>query len=307
GVFSGEQNVDQILQLPEGVWDLTVYSIGGAFELMPWSRTIEVLSDMQINPSFPDVSPIELNITDNNWWEVDSGTWVFSEDALLTNSSFLYGNSDSLPELSILESPWFDVSGSNRIVLEINHQYEMEWDHDSIEVSLWDSNGKIAAKVWKNQHWGEVIKDFVWVNDTSGFDSVMVQLSFGRDQTVTYRGWLVDSMKLFAGYEEYVGIHSGGGFNPIHLGSATAVYPNPSTGMIAIDLEYWREPLDIIVYNLLGQEVFREKLTGLSPQRQTWRLDLLNQRGTPLSSGVYFIRISGERKEFIRKCVFLKP
>ena len=77
--------------------------------------------------------------------------------------------------------------------------------------------------------------------------------------------------------------------------------------MRASELEYWREQLDIIVYNLLGQEVFREKLTGLSPQRQTWRLDLLNQRGTPLSSGVYFIRISGERKEFIRKCVFLKP
>jgi hypothetical protein len=65
--------------------------------------------------------------------------------------------------------------------------------------------------------------------------------------------------------------------------------------------------LDITVYNLLGQEVYRENLAGMSPQRHIWRFDLQNRKGIPLSSGVYFIRIAGQRKEFIRKCVFLRP
>jgi hypothetical protein len=183
----------------------------------------------------------------------------------------------------------------------------LEWDYDSIKVSLIDGEGIIASKVWKDQRWGEPERDFIWVNDSSGYDSVKIRLSFFRDQTVAYRGWQIDNMVLYYGHNEGLGIHNSSGFNPIQLGSATHVYPNPSTGMIAIDLENWREPLDITVYNLLGQEVYRERLAGLSPWRQTWRFDLQSKRGTPLSSGVYFIRLSGNKKKFIRKCVFLKP
>ena len=307
-VFLGEQTTNQILQLPEGFWTLSVLqSEDGAFDFMPWIRTINVSTNMEINPTFPDASPTILEITDSSWWADVSGDWIFNEETLNTNSGFLYANNDSLSEIWTLESSWLDVSGSNRIVLEINHQYELEWDYDSIEVSIVNINGKIASKIWKDQDWEELHTEFVWVNDTSGFDSVKVQLTFGRDQTVAYRGWLVESMRLFFGYEEEVSIQTGGGFNPIHLGSASTAYPNPSTGMVAIDLENWREPVNITVYNLLGQEVYRERLMDLSSQRQTWRFDLLNQRGSPVSSGVYFIRISGNKKEFIRKCVFLKP
>ncbi len=307
-VFSGEQSTSQILQLPEGMWTLSVFqSVDGAFDFMPWIRTIDIQNNFEINPSFPDASSTILTIADSSWWANVSGDWVFNEDTLKTNSGFLYANNDSLLEIWTLESSWFDVSGSNRIVLEINHQYELEWDHDSVEVSIVDVNGKIASKIWKDQDWEELHTEFVWVNDTSEFDSVKVQLTFGRDQTVAYRGWLVESLKLFSGYEDYVGIHSSGNFNPIQVGSASTAYPNPSTGMVAIDLENWRNPVNITVYNLLGQEIYRERITVLSSQRQTWRFDLQNQLGTPVSSGVYFIRISGNKKEFIRKCVLLKP
>jgi hypothetical protein len=189
----------------------------------------------------------------------------------------------------------------------MSHQYEVEWDHDSIQVSLLDADGEIARRVWKDQNWNEMVKGFIWVNDTSGFDSIKVQLSFGRDQTVAYRGWQIESMNLFHGYEQDLSIQSGSSFSPINLGTASSTYPNPSTGRVAIDLDNWREPVNITVYNLLGQEIYRERLAGLSPQRQTWRFDLQSQLGTPVSSGVYFIRITGNKKEFIRKCVFLKP
>jgi hypothetical protein len=307
GIFSGELDANLALELPAGEWDLTIYVMDEGYDVMPWTRTIDVNSDTQILPIFPDLSPLELSIIDSSWWESISGSWVFNEGALLTNSSFLYSNSDSLAELWTLTSSWLDVNGANRIVLEINHQYEMEWDHDSIQVSLLDSDGEIVRKVWNDQNWNEMTKDFVWANDTSGFDSIKVQLSFGRDQNVAYRGWQIESMNLFHGYEQDLSIQSGDGFNFIQLGTASSAYPNPSTGMISVDLELWREPLDITVYNLLGQEVYRENLAGMSPQRHIWRFDLQNRKGIPLSSGVYFIRIAGQRKEFIRKCVFLRP
>ena len=307
GIFSGELDANLAFELPAGEWDLTIYVMDEGYDVMPWTRTIDVNSDTQILPIFPDLSPLELSIIDSSWWESISGSWVFNEGALLTNSSFLYSNSDSLAELWTLTSSWLDVNGANRIVLELNHQYEMEWDHDSIQVSLLDSDGEIVRKVWNDQNWNEMTKDFVWANDTSGFDSIKVQLSFGRDQNVAYRGWQIESMNLFHSYEQDLSIQSGDGFNFIQLGTASSAYPNPSTGMISVDLELWREPLDITVYNLLGQEVFRENLAGMSPQRHIWRFDLQNRKGIPLSSGVYFIRIAGQRKEFIRKCVFLRP
>ena len=307
GIFSGELDANLAFELPAGEWDLTIYVMDEGYDVMPWTRTIDVNSDTQILPIFPDLSPLELSIIDSSWWESISGSWVFNEGALLTNSSFLYSNSDSLAELWTLASSWLDVNGANRIVLEINHQYEMEWDHDSIQVSLLDADGEIVRRVWNDQNWNEMTKDFVWANDTSGFDSIKVQLSFGRDQNVAYRGWQIESMNLFHGYEQDLSIQSGDGFNFIQLGTASSAYPNPSTGMISVDLELWREPLDITVYNLLGQEVYRENLAGMSPQRHIWRFDLQNRKGIPLSSGVYFIRIAGQRKEFIRKCVFLRP
>ena len=307
GIFSGELDANLAFELPAGEWDLTIYVMDEGYDVMPWTRTIDVNSDTQILPIFPDLSPLELSIIDSSWWESISGSWVFNEGALLTNSSFLYSNSDSLAELWTLASSWLDVNGANRIVLELNHQYEMEWDHDSIQVSLLDADGEIVRRVWNDQNWNEMTKDFVWANDTSGFDSIKVQLSFGRDQNVAYRGWQIESMNLFHGYEQDLSIQSGDGFNFIQLGTASSAYPNPSTGMISVDLELWREPLDITVYNLLGQEVYRENLAGMSPQRHIWRFDLQNRKGIPLSSGVYFIRIAGQRKEFIRKCVFLRP
>ena len=58
------------------------------YDVMPWTRTIDVNSDTQIIPTFPDLSPLELSIIDSSWWESISGSWVFNEGALLTNSSF---------------------------------------------------------------------------------------------------------------------------------------------------------------------------------------------------------------------------
>ena len=182
-----------------------------------------------------------------------------------------------------------DVSGSNKIVVDITHQYELEWDHDSIQVSLHNSNGVLAQKIWKDQQWGSTVNDIISVYDSTGFDSVMVKLIFGRDQTVAYRGWKIEELKLFHAEVEELGIQSENDFSPIQIGSASSAYPNPSTGSISIDIENWNEPLKITVFNLLGQEVFSESISHNSPERFTWRFDLQNHMSTPVSLSLIHI------------------
>jgi len=307
GLYSGEQGANDILQLPEGIWDLVVSNTSDGLDVMPWARRIHVNRDFQLSPHFPNASPVNLNISDSSWWEEVTGNWAFEDQMLSTQSGFIYSNADSVLNKWNLLSPWFDVSGSNRLVLSMTHRYEIEWDHDSVGVVLMNKDSVLAEKIWSSQRWGDYGQDYLWVNDTSGFDSVRILLSFVRDQTVAYRGWNINQMKLFAGYEDNLSIDSYGGFKSIRLVHAGPVYPNPSSGIMSIDVENWNQPAHITIFNLLGQEVYSETIRGMSPRQQTWQFNLQNRPGTPLSSGVYFIRISGNRKEFIRKCVLLKP
>ena len=307
GIFSGETDANSAFEIPEGEWDLSLHIMDAGFEIMPWAWTVNVESDLTLYPQFPDEEVFHLNIADSIWWAEVQGPWFFDDSALSTNESFLYSNADSVAASWQLDSPWMNVNGSNKIVLDITHQYELEWDHDSIQVSLNDASGVLAQKTWKNQHWGTPANDIISVYDSTGFDSVMVQLTFGRDQTVAYRGWEIENMNLFHANVETLGIQSENSFAPIQLGTASSAYPNPSTGSISIDIENWRDQLHITVYNLLGQEVYNESISQISPERFTWRFDLQNHISTPVSSGVYFVRLTGNRKEIIRKCVFLRP
>lgn len=307
GIFSGETDANSAFEIPEGEWDLSLHIMDAGFEIMPWAWTVNVESDLTLYPQFPDEEVFHLNIADSIWWAEVQGPWFFHDSALSTNESFLYSNADSVAETWQLDSPWMDVSGSNKIVVDITHQYELEWDHDSIQVALLDDEGILAQKTWKDQHWGSTVNDIISVYDSTGFDSVMVKLIFGRDHTVAYRGWKIEELKLFHAEVEELGIQTENDFSPIQIGSASSAYPNPSTGSISIDIENWNEPLKITVFNLLGQEVFSESISHNSPERFTWRFDLQNHMSTPVSSGVYFIRLSGNRKDMIRKCVFLRP
>ncbi len=306
GIFSGEADPYQNFDIPEGEWYLSIHVMDEGYEIMPWAWTVNIASDREFFPEFPAAEVLHLNVVDSSWWSSVDGSWSFDENGLTTNKTLLYSNSNSVPAVWQLDSPWMDVSGSNKCVLEIRHQYELEWDHDSIQVILLDADGVLAQKTFKDQHWGSTINDIISVFDSTDFDSIMVRLIFGRDQTVAYRGWDVAEMKLFHAHVEALVVQAESDFNPIQLGSVSSAYPNPSTGSIAIYFENWRDPINITVYNLLGQEIYRETLAKINPQRHTWRFDLQNQYTTSLSSGIYFIRLSGNRKDIIRKCIFLK-
>lgn len=306
GIFSGERNANQIFMIPEGEWELSIHIMDEGITVMPWVWNVNIESDLVFTPEFPNQNIIQFDLSDSSEWNGVNGNWNIHDHTIKTNETFIYRNSDSTSTTWILESDWLDVSGSNKLVLDLLHKYELEWDHDSISISLWDAHGILSKKMWTDQYYDSTVNEIIWAYDSSGFDSVKIQLTFDRDGSVAYRGWIIENMKLYHAHVEELGVQSELSTEVFRSGKAGPVYPNPSTGMIAIDLEQWQGPVEIKIYNLLGQEVYDEHLI-LSPNiKQQWRFDLKNSYGTQLSSGIYFIQLTGKQKEFIRKCVFLK-
>jgi len=159
------------------------------------------------------------------------------------------------------------------------------------------------------QHWSEPIRHRLMIADTNGFNNIKVKLEVSRDETINYRGCNINSIELYAGNDYTLGIVTEGpGIGQkSEAVSVTNIYPNPSTGMISIDLINNRQPVTMLVYNILGQEVHFEKVRPQYRQRQPWRYNLLDNISGTTSSGVYFVKIISEQQTFTRKCVLLKP
>ena len=63
----------------------------------------------------------------------------------------------------------------------------------------------------------------------------------------------------------------------------------------------------VVVYNLLGQEVFAGEILPQYNQKKIWRYNFLNDYQRKPVSGVYFIKIVSQNETFYRKCILLKP
>jgi hypothetical protein len=89
-----------------------------------------------------------------------------------------------------------------------------------------------------------------------------------------------------------------------YIGNA---YPNPFNGTVKIDIAIpLLQPVDIAIFNMLGQIVYQEKLLPLSQgvHSFTWNgKDLLQQ---DVSSGLYLINVTADEFQSIRKITYIK-
>ena len=76
--------------------------------------------------------------------------------------------------------------------------------------------------------------------------------------------------------------------------SKVKVYPNPSKGIYNIDLSNENEPTTITVFNILGEQVFKQSLT---PEIQN-QIDISN-----VANGYYIARINNESLDTIQKII----
>ena len=303
-------NHNHSLVIPEGEWEFTIYWD----YLIPWRRTITVTGDMELDVNMPQPSWMQSiydeTVNDSSSFSTIIGPWVF-DNSIRTQGELYYANADSLDSIFTLETDLYVFPQEmNVVVLRINHQWEFEWDYDSLQIILMDStNNTIAEMSLSGHHWSEPIWHRLMIADTNGFNNIKVKLEVSRDETINYRGCNINSIELYAGNDYTLGIVTEGpgiGQKSEDV-SVTNIYPNPSTGMISIDLINNRQPVTMLVYNILGQEVHYEKVRPQYRQRQPWRYNLLDNISGTTSSGVYFVKIISEQQTFIRKCVLLKP
>ena len=303
-------NHNHTLTIPEGEWEFTIYWD----YLIPWRRTITVTGDMELDVNMPQPSWTQYiydeTVDDSSSFSTIIGPWAF-DGSIRTQEELYYANADSLDSIFTLETDLYVFPQEmNVVALRINHQWEFEWDYDSLRIILMDStNNTIAEMSLSGHHWSEPIRHRLIIADTNGFNNIKVKLEVNRDETINYRGWEINTIELYAGNDYTLGIvtERPGIGQKSEAVSVTNIYPNPSTGMISIDLINNRQPVTMLVYNLLGQEVHFEKVRPQYRQRQPWRYNLLDNISGTTSSGVYFVKIISEQQTFTRKCVLLKP
>ena len=299
-----------ILEIPHGEWQFTLY---WDF-LIPWLENITVYTDLQLNIDMQEPMWVQalfgFPIIDNSSFNIIEGDWVFDNNMIRSQNELFYANADSLDSIFVLESQLYSLSEPmEMIVLRIDHQWELEWDNDSIKVSLMDSTKIINQMFFTGHQWDQSARHRLVAIDTNGINNIKVKLELKRDKTINYRGYNIYDIKLFAGNNFTLGsiIEQ----NPINQNTSTIsvseIYPNPSNGMINIDFLNTLEPSSIVVYNLLGQEVYAGEIPAQYNQKKIWRYNFLDDYQRSPVSGVYFIKIISQNEAFYRKCILLKP
>ncbi|MFQ6613350.1 MAG: M14 family zinc carboxypeptidase [Fidelibacterota bacterium] len=293
------------LTLSEGSWEFTVLDSGAK----PWTRRMTIQSDTIINVGINSPQWIQrLDFSSTPAWDTWTGPWVLRGDTLKSQGGWLYPNQDTTETEFQILSKAIEFPGSQSLTLAVDHRFELEWDVDSIAVIIEDTTGQVLAQSrWTDQSWSRFRTDYLMITDSSGIPPVKIRLVFHRDGSVNYRGWEIGKLTLFSGLDPWLGVQSGPEIQTtMPKFQLSELFPNPTTEGVSFFLTPGKYPIQLRVYNLLGQEVHREILSSVSPGRQRLFLNFhYLQKGT-LGSGVYFLRLEDPQQTVIKKCIYLK-
>ena len=292
------------LSLSEGSYQLIISPTVGT----PWEKKLYV--DQNYNFTIPvyDYQSTVLSEDWNNWvTEIDS--WHIAGEKLLSQSDIYYANNDSIMGLQKIKSPFYNISGANRVTFKIDHRYEMEWDHDSIGVAIYNGNENLLLrKGWSGHKWDEYSSDYFSVIDRDGFDSLRVELWFKTDQTVNYRGWDINGLTLHSMDDAFLSTSEVTSIElPAINFNLKRVFPNPSFGKINLDIQSWQGgPASVKIYNVLGQQVYGKRFESLARGNFFLNLDFNELNTATVSSGMLFVSVESKNQKVIRKCIVLK-
>ncbi len=309
-VFRNSSQVDTVMldvganQVPlaEGRWD---YHINPA-AFLPWTGTLLSAAgatyDFQLQT--PDLYQV-LTLDDSMSWESVEGDWSFG-DTLKSQSGWLYPNAVNDSDLVRLTSPVIDAGNMNYLTAGITHRRETEWGVDFVSIRLTDTAGNNLAEWSAAGHsWNEFGKTWLSAGADSGLGAVRLVLELECDGTVNYRGWQITEITLAAGSSPVLGVDQTRAVISGGLLKVSNPYPNPSTGMVKIDLHGSAGPARITIYNLLGQQVFREVVPAGSHRPVHRAYDFTNPE-LIVGSGIYFFKIETPQNTVVKKCIILK-
>ena len=299
-IISGQNN----FEFSKGDYNLK-FNMGG--DIMPWSTSFTLDSDRIIKIPYENGNKITLS---DSWnWPIINGLWFDTDTTLRSQISDYYENSEQSNESNWMESNILNISGSNRIVLKLNHKYETEWDNDTIAVTILDNENNIIKKrYWTGHQWDEYQTDLITVISYEGFSQVKIRLDFKPDQTVNYRGWEISELEIYSIYDNFLKIKESEESSIVRIPlKINSIYPNPSNGNFKISFDgISGGDIKIVVFNILGQEIESFEIKKIVKGEQFFDLNLNNLKGLTTGSGMVFVRLETNKEQVVRKCVIIK-
>ena len=298
------ENGNNELSLYAGDYTVIINPVGGT----PWEKTITL--DRDITFTIPiDYSSSYLLSHDWGNWNTQNDNWYIDDGLLFSQQGVYYENNDSLLGLKWIETDYYDVSGSNRIIFSIKHRYETEWDHDSVGIAILDTNNIIIHRHgWSGDNWEKYQYNYTSSTNDIGFGAIKVRLWLKTDLTVNYRGWEIDQLWMHAVDDNYLNTETVLLNKPPQINfGIRGIYPNPSYGSLRLDISSWQgNPAKVKVFNILGQELMSKSIDIYSKGDFFLDLDFTEITKGIVSSGMLFITIESDYHKVVRKCIMLK-
>ncbi|MCF7796840.1 MAG: T9SS type A sorting domain-containing protein [Lentisphaeria bacterium] len=251
----------------------------------------------------PSVELYTEDYTDlSDWW--GNGSWSNSAGVLKSQSGLFYDDNATF----LLRSQAFSIGGMEQIGLRLNHQYEVEWDLDTLGLRLETAEGTLIEKSWTHQYWAAVTETF-WTSIETDADSAWVELRVRTDSTVYFRGWEIDEILVFGTDSVFTGLDNRDFTTREDAFSASAkilsIDPNPMNQRTAVRYELPRPAnVSIRVFNILGQEVFQTQIAA-GAGVNSWYWNGRNRFGESLSAGIYLVHFQAQNWHLTQKLLKL--
>ena len=299
-ISSGQNN----FELPKGTYKVEFYSNS---QIMPWSKNITLNSDLNFKIPYQNSNSINLNNFEN--WQTINGSWVHSDSTIHSQLTAYYENSDTTIISNWMESNTFNVSGSNRLTVQLKHKFETEWDHDLISISILNGEDSLLNTVsWSGHEWNEYQTSLLSATSIEGFTDIKIRLDFRPDQSVNYRGWVIKEIEIHSIFDNLLKVKEiKETYIPKIPLKINNIYPNPSNGNLRMSVSGLKgKELKIKIFNILGQEIESLSFNEMIKGRQFFDLNLNNLGGVPSGSGMIFIRLETKKEQVVKKCIIIK-
>ena len=149
------------------------------------SENVVVNTDMELYIEMQEPMWVQnlfgFPILDNSSFEIIDGPWIFDNNMIRSQSELFYTNADSLDSIFILESVLYSLpEPADMVVLRIDHQWELEWDIDSIKISLMDSSNILNQMSLTGHDWEQSARHRLVAIDTNGINNIKVKLEMKK-------------------------------------------------------------------------------------------------------------------------------
>jgi len=242
-------------------------------------------------------------------WVIQSGSWVQDNGHLRSQSAQCYGPGKD----DLLRSPLIDLTvlpDATRLAVLIRHAYEVEWEHDSLQLELRsaDNNELLLHHEWVSQDYADHQEVFFINGELPA--SAYLTLRLVSDSTVAFRGWSLDSLAVQLSATELVSAN----IQPEARGRSTfagserstvQLAPNPFQTETHLSFDLPDEgPVQIRIFDIRGRQVY-SATPNVHAGTNNWIWRGQDTAGHPVSAGVYLVQLQGTGIRYARKLLVM--